>query len=389
VHSTRGFFFEAAAAIGCYSCAIVQKGTKAINSGFAGSGSRESRSLLLVAAVAVTLGLIVADLITWIELDIAAIFGLPLVLAGATRNRALLWILTGLLVVTTFVVYALQIPVGTFSADEPLFVNRLLNAASLLLLAGLLHIWMRSAAARETQARIIKEQNDKLQVTRVSRRMIEVQEAERREVANHLHDLVGQKLTALSINLNIVKSHLLPAQATLIGNRVDDLIKVVEETTEDIRDVMAELRPAVLDDFGLAAVLRWYADQFAKRTGVAISVVEHGPGRRLSPTAEHALFRMAQNALVNVAKHANADKVIVSLRADPHSTCLTVADNGQGFDPTTVEQPSRDRGWGLMIMRERAAAIGAKLTIESALGHGTKVVVTLDGDAHDQSSAGG
>jgi signal transduction histidine kinase len=219
--------------------------------------------------------------------------------------------------------------------------------------------------------------------------MVEVQEAERRELANHLHDLVGQKLTALSINLNIVKGQLLPSQTTQIGVRLDDSLKVVEETTEGIRDVMAELRPAVLDDFGLAPVLRWYAEQFTKRTGVATSVVEQGPGRRLSPTAEHALFRMAQNALVNVAKHARADKAVVTLRMTPHSTCLTVADNGDGFDPTAVHQPAREHGWGLMIMRERAAAIGAQLNIESAPGHGTKVIVTLNGNTHDQSSAGG
>jgi two-component system sensor histidine kinase UhpB len=152
---------------------------------------------------------------------------------------------------------------------------------------------------------------------------------------------------------------------------------------------MAELRPAVLDDFGLAPVLRWYAEQFTKRTGVATSVVEQGPARRLSPTAEHALFRMAQNALANVAKHARADKAVVTLRMAPRSTCLTVADNGDGFDPTAVHQPSLDHGWGLMIMRERAAAIGAQLNIESAPGRGTKVVVTLNGDTHDQSTAGG
>ena len=119
------------------------------------------------------------------------------------------------------------------------------------------------------------------------------------------------------------------------------------------------------------------------------TVIEQGPIRRLSPTAEHALFRMAQNALVNVAKHAHADKAEVTLRMAPHSTCLTVADNGDGFDPSAVHLPARDHGWGLMIMRERAAAIGAQLSIESAPGHGTRVIVTLNGDTNDQSSAGG
>jgi signal transduction histidine kinase len=344
--------------------------------------------VLLVAVFAVTLGLVVADITTWIELDIATIYSLPLVLAGATRIRALLWALTGLLTATTFAVYALQLPAGAFSFHEPFFVNRVLNAFSLLLLAGLLHIWIRSTAANEAQARVIRDQNEKLQAAHVSRRMVEVQEAERREVANHLHDLVGQKLAALGINLTIIKDQLSPGQTAQIG-RLEDSLRAVEETTEGIRDVMAELRPAVLDDFGLAPALRWYADQFTKRSGVATSVVEEGPVRRLPPTAEHVLFRMTQNALANVAKHANADRVAVTLRTTARSTCLIVADNGDGFDPAAVQQPTRNHGWGLMIMRERAASIGARLSIDSAPGHGARIIVTMNGDTHDQSPAGG
>jgi signal transduction histidine kinase len=366
---------------------VLERGT-GINSEYLGSGVQENRTALLAAALAVAFALMVADFTTWIELDVAAIYGLPLVLAGATRNRLLLWTLTGVLFAATFVVYALQVPAGAFAFDEVFFVNRVLNALSLLLLAGLLHIWVKSAQTSGAQARVIKEQNEKLQIAKVSRRMVEVQEAERREIANRLHDMVGQKLTALSINLNIVKGQLSTGLATQIAPRLDDSLKLVEETTEGIRDVMAELRPAVLDDFGLAAVLRWYADQFTERTGVETSVIEQGTGRRLSPAAEHALFRMAQNALVNVAKHARADQAVVTLWTAPRATCLIVADNGDGFDPTALQQPTLDRGWGLMIMRERAAAIGAQLTIETARGHGTKVVITLNENADDQSTAG-
>jgi signal transduction histidine kinase len=348
-----------------------------LHSAFSGPGSSKHRVVLRAAAFAVTLALVVADFATWIELDVASIFGLPLVLVGATRSRGLLWLITGLLTVTTFAVYAIQVSAGTFAANEPFFVNRVLNAMSLLLLAGLLDIWMRSAETNDAQARVINEQNEKLQAARVSRRMIEVQEAERRDVASHLHDLVGQKLTAISINLNILKGELPPGDATLVGSRLEDSLKLVEETTESIRDVVAELRPAVLDDFGLAAVLRWYADQFTRRTGVATSVVELGPVRRLPPTAEHALFRMAQNALANVAKHAHAETAVVTLRTTSRTTCLSIADDGHGFD-TAAAQPAFDHGWGLMIMRERAVAIGARLDIESAPGHGTNVVITLE-----------
>jgi signal transduction histidine kinase len=337
----------------------------------------DNRTARFAAVFAVTLGLIIADFITWVELDVATIYGLPLVLAAATRSRRLLWILTVFLTVTTFVVYALQIPVGAFTLHERFFVNRVLDTVALLLIAGVLHIWINSVDTSETQARLIQEQNKKLEAAKVSRRLVEVQEAERRVLANHLHDLVGQNLAVLNINLNIVKGQLTPSQVTQIGVRLKDSLKLVEETTESIRDVMAELRPAVLDDFGLTSVLRWYTDQFAKRTGVATSMIEHGPIRRLPSAVEEALYRITQEALANVAKYARTQKAVVTLEATPQVVCLTIADDGCGFDPTASHQPTRDHGWGLMIMRERAAAVGAQLSVESALGRGTQVIVQL------------
>ncbi len=352
-------------------------------------GAREKRGALLALVIALALALVAVDFATWIQLDVAVIYGLPLVLAGALRSRAMLWSLAASLIAATFLVYALQTPSGSFAPNETFFVNRMLDAFALLLVAGVLHVWMGSTAAREAQSRVIDEQNEKLQAARVARRMVEVQEAERRAVSNRLHDLVGQKLTALSINLNIARNHLSPDPATQVRTRLDDSLKMIEETTESIRDVMAELRPPVLDDFGLAPVLRWYAGEFTQRTGVVTSVVEEGQARRLTPMTEHALFRMAQNALANVAKHARADKAVMTLQTTADSICLTVADNGDGFVPTAVQAPTHEHGWGLMIMRERAAAIGARLSIDSAPGHGTRVVVTLNENPDDQSSSGG
>ena len=333
--------------------------------------------MLFAAVFAVTLGLIIADIITWIELDVATIFGLPLVLAGATRSRRLLWILAAVLTITTFVVYALQIPVGEFALQEKFFINRVLDVVSLLLIAALLHTWMTSVDTREAQARLIKEQNKKVESAKVSWRLVEVQEGERRGFANELHDLVGQKLAALSINLNIVKTQLAPSMAAQIGARLEDSLTLLEETIESIRDVMAELRPAALDDYGLAPVLRWYVEQFVQRTGVATTVLEEGPTRRLPLPAEEALFRIAQEALANVAKYAKAEKATVTIKATPQLMCLTIEDDGCGFDPTAGHQPARDHGWGLMIMRERAAAVGAQLSVESAPDRGTQVIVTL------------
>jgi signal transduction histidine kinase len=341
-----------------------------------------------MAVFAVTLGLIALDVVTWVELDVAAIFGLPLLLVGPTRSRRLLWSLTAFLTITTFAVYAVQIPEGAFTLKETFFVNRVLDVVELLLIAGLLHFRMVAADTGDAQARLIAHQNEKLEAAKVSRRLVEVQETERRVLANDLHDLVGQKLTALSINLNIVKIESAPSMAAGIGARLNDSLKLVEETIESIRNVMAELRPAVLDDYGLTPVLRWYGEQFVKRTGVVTTVIEQGPARRLPPAVEEALFRIAQEALTNVAKYARAGKVTVTFDTTSDVSRLTIDDDGCGFDSSAWKQPAKDHGWGLMIMRERAAAVGAELSVDSAPGRGTRVIATFGNHARDLGERG-
>ena len=214
----------------------------------------------------------------------------------------------------------------------------------------------------------------------ILRRVVEMQETERRALANELHDLVGQKLTALNINLNIVQLESAASMTAQSGARLQDSLKLVSETIESIRDVMVALRPAVLDDYGLASALRWYAAQFVKRTGVAATVIEQGTARRLPAIAEETLFRIAQEALTNVTRYARVEKATVTLRNTPGLIRLTIADDGCGFDPSAARRPARDHGWGLMIMKERAAALGAELTVESAPGRGTRVTVSLKDD---------
>ena len=141
-------------------------------------------------------------------------------------------------------------------------------------------------------------------------RLVRVQEEERRRIARELHDRVGQNLTALDINLGIVEERLArDARADLRG-RLADSRAVLEATAKTIEDVMAELRPPLLDDYGLAAALRWHAEQYSRRTGIAAAVAESGSGRGVrDPQAAVALFRIAQEALNNVAKHAHARQV--------------------------------------------------------------------------------
>jgi two-component system sensor histidine kinase UhpB len=211
----------------------------------------------------------------------------------------------------------------------------------------------------------------------LAQRLVEIQEAERRDLVRRLHDEVGQNLTGLSINLNILRSQMPDEMTTKTTTRIDDSLKLVEETVERIRDVMAELRPPVLDDYGVAAALHWYGNQFSERTGIAAVLQLDELSARLPSQWETALFRIAQEALTNVAKYAHAKTVTVMLEEFKDSIRLTIADDGIGFDPQTHHQPGAKPEWGLINMRERAQATGGSLTVETAPGKGTRIVVEV------------
>ncbi|MCC6195482.1 MAG: PAS domain S-box protein [Burkholderiales bacterium] len=210
----------------------------------------------------------------------------------------------------------------------------------------------------------------------MSRRAVEVQEDERRALGHELHDRVGQNLAALNINLSIMKGALGPATAASVRSRLDDSLHLVERTIESMRGVMTELRPAVLDDYGLAAMLRWYAAEFGRRTRLIVAVVGRDPAPRLAPAVELTLFRIVQESLANVARHAGAQHVWVRLAPEADRFCLSVIDDGCGFDLAACEQADHP-AWGLMIMRERAEAADGQLRVESAPGQGTRVVVEV------------
>ncbi len=208
----------------------------------------------------------------------------------------------------------------------------------------------------------------------VTARLAEAEETERRKLARELHDRVGQNLTALGLSLNILRKQLPPWSDQSLDLRVKDCLRLLEETGRHIRDVTTELRPPVLDDYGLAAALRWYGDLFAQRTGVAVIVPEDELSSRLPLPVEIAFFRIAQEALTNVARHARATQVVILVEEFPHhQCCLTITDDGVGFDVSPGGSPRT--GWGLIMMRERAEAIGAEFRLESAPGKGTRIRV--------------
>ena len=205
----------------------------------------------------------------------------------------------------------------------------------------------------------------------LSRRLVQVQEIERHELARELHDRVGQNLTALAINLDILRGGGEPRERV---RRLDDSLNLVEATAQAIHSAIAELRPPMLDDYGLAAALRWYGGQYQARTNIAVTV--SGPEEAAStprPERDLALFRIAQEALNNVAKHAGARGVVITLREGSEGSVLAVSDDGRGFDPAPRGQS--DPSLGMSTMRERAMAVGGTVEIESATDRGTTVTV--------------
>lgn len=212
----------------------------------------------------------------------------------------------------------------------------------------------------------------------LSRKLMEVEENERRSINRELHDRVGQNLSALQLNLGALRNELAAGAAPATAARLEDARALLETTSKQVRDVMAELRPAALDDYGLLAALRHHAAAVAVRLGISITVEGKDPAPRPPLAVETALFRIVQEALNNVAKHARARNVKVTLETVHREVVLTVADDGAGFAASLAPgTPS----YGIATMRERAEAIDARLRIHSAPGRGTRVEVVLEAPA--------
>ncbi len=235
--------------------------------------------------------------------------------------------------------------------------------------------WLALALDNVMLSHAVRKQRE--QMHKLAARMSEAQETERRRLAIELHDRVGQNLTALGINLNIVRSLLPQDEMARLRPKLDTAIALLGETIERIRDLNSDLRPPVLDDYGVLVALRWFCRRFTERTGVETVVEGREPDPRLGQAAEIGLFRIAQEALTNAAKHAHAKLVVVRYEQDRDMVRLMIADDGVGFDASSYRSNEQRAGWGLIGMQERAAAIGGHLRIESASGAGTRVLVEI------------
>jgi PAS domain S-box-containing protein len=210
-----------------------------------------------------------------------------------------------------------------------------------------------------------------------SRRLLEAQEAERGRIARELHDQIGQMLTALKLNLHAIQFARNEGEASLL---IEGNLKMLDEALEQVRNLSVDLRPLLLDDLGLVTALRWFVDHQAKLTNVRAEFTSDSldPDLRFASELETACFRIAQEALTNVARHARAKTVTVRLSRNRDYLILLVEDDGVGFDINALQGHAlANATLGLRGMQERAHAVGGRVKIDSATDKGTQLFVEL------------
>jgi len=253
--------------------------------------------------------------------------------------------------------------------------SRLLSQSTIFAGASVLLALVFAAVTLRLALQLIhalEEQTGEL--SRVSWHMLENQEAAARRFSHELHDELGQSLTAVKTNLTAIESG-----AASSHERIDDCLRLVDDAIGNVRQMSQLLRPTILDDFGLDAGLRWLAEGFATRTGIEVKVESEYQARLADETETH-LFRIAQEALTNVARHSGAKHVCITLRPEGSDVRLSIEDDGHGLPPETKRTP----GLGLIGIRARARSAGGFADIRSTPGRGVviEVRVPIRNEAH-------
>ncbi len=207
--------------------------------------------------------------------------------------------------------------------------------------------------------------------------IIEAQENERRRISRELHDEIGQALTAIKFNLDMIDKEL-PQTFPAVRGRLGDAKSLSNQTITAMRQLSMDLRPTMLDELGLIPTLRWYVQNFSKRLGINSQFQAIGLEEKLPPQIETAFYRIVQEALNNISKHAEANQVEISLEQRNSTIYASIIDNGKGFDLDKVLYPdSPERGFGIIGMQERISLLGGKIDIESRLGFGTRIHIEV------------
>jgi len=247
--------------------------------------------------------------------------------------------------------------------------TRLLRETSILLGGGLLLAIAFALATFRLTVNLIQQLEWQTgELSRVSWHLLEKQETTARRFSHELHDELGQTLTALKANLVSLGQR----QPEAVGEVMDDCLSLTDGAIKNVRELSQLLRPTILDDFGLEAGLRWLCDRFQVRTGVKVTFASTLDGRLIDETETH-VFRIAQEALTNVARHSQAKGVEMNLSRANGDVRLVIADDGQGFEPNAEAAT----GLGMVGMRARARNAGGELEVETAPGKGVRIAATL------------
>ncbi len=217
----------------------------------------------------------------------------------------------------------------------------------------------------------LKELNEQLHM--VLGHLEKIREEEQARIAREMHDQLGQQITGLKMDLSWVRDKMkknVPPEK--IMEKLDEMSELLDEAVVTIRKVAADLRPSILDDFGLVEALEWQSKEFSKRSGITVHFRHHAGKSTFDPSISISLFRIYQEALTNVARHAQAGNVISLLEVLPGELMLTITDDGKGFDVS-----GHKKTLGLLGMRERAYMIGGSVNITSGPGQGTTIMISV------------
>jgi signal transduction histidine kinase len=249
------------------------------------------------------------------------------------------------------------------------------TAVAVILGCGVVFLATRYAGGLESQVRqhLGEVARNRRDLQRLSARLVRAQEDERRTVARELHDEIGQALTAVKVELAFVERSVHADGQT--AGRLSAARAVTEQALTSVRDLSQLLRPAMLDDFGLPDTIKWYVRKFSDRTGIRAEFVGDGLAERLSTDVEVSAYRVLQEGLTNVARHAQATTCRVFVQRLSASLVVTVEDDGRGFHTIGETPASPSTGLGLVGIRERAVQLGGTFRIESGPDKGTRLTV--------------
>lgn len=225
------------------------------------------------------------------------------------------------------------------------------------------HLWAEVRRREQVRGELLK-------------RVISAQEEERRRIARELHDGIGQSLNALVFGLNTVGASL-QQRPEQIPTQIARLKISASDTVKELQNIIYDLRPSLLDDLGLVMALRWYAQERLQARGIRVTFDVPQQGLRLPQEIETALFRIGQEAMTNIGKHAQAQHVTISLQTGPENVRLEITDDGIGFALNTLAGQDGRPAWGLLGMQERANLLGGELAVQSEPGQGARLIVTL------------